>query len=243
VLYFFRTPPGVRVGRAPIDEDAIRLLEQHNPGVEFDWTRILKSPAQTPEPARREDRRDRGQEPSRPPYARPVAVPAKPATDYAERTESAPENAERATEYTERMESAAENLKPATDYTEYTEAAESEPVEPVESLEPLEAGSRELEASRADPDPDPVPARYARLGAEGLARLRARYAEVRTRIAEKPVDEAVREELNTKAERLNPDAWVTDEEVAAALEQYETVFEALRAVVGRPPRRRRRGRV
>jgi hypothetical protein len=44
LLYWFRTPPGVRVGRAPIDETAIRLLEQHNPDVEFDWTRILKAP-------------------------------------------------------------------------------------------------------------------------------------------------------------------------------------------------------
>src|SRR5580765_3424990 len=47
LLYWFRTPPGVRVGRAPIDEAAIRLLEQHNPDVQFDWTRILKDPPVT----------------------------------------------------------------------------------------------------------------------------------------------------------------------------------------------------
>jgi hypothetical protein len=35
---------------------------------------------------------------------------------------------------------------------------------------------------------------------------------------------------------------VTADEVTAALEQYETVFEGLRAVVGRYPRRRRRSR-
>ena len=56
LLYWFRTPPGVRVGRAAIDEDAIRLLEQHNPDVQFDWTRILKQPmtseAQSHEPDR-----------------------------------------------------------------------------------------------------------------------------------------------------------------------------------------------
>jgi hypothetical protein len=49
-------------------------------------------------------------------------------------------------------------------------------------------------------------------------------------------DEPVREELKTKAERLNPDAWVTDDEVAAALEQYETYSKSF-AVVGRPPPR------
>ncbi|HTM25417.1 MAG TPA: hypothetical protein VL225_09505 [Vicinamibacterales bacterium] len=82
--------------------------------------------------------------------------------------------------------------------------------------------------------------RYARIGSEGLGRLRARYAEVLARIAERPMDEAAREELKLKAERLNPDAWVTADEVSQALEQYEVVFEELRAVVGRHPRRRSR---
>ena len=51
MLYWFRTPPGVKVGRAALDEDAIRLIEQLNPGIEFDWPRILKgqgSPATEP---------------------------------------------------------------------------------------------------------------------------------------------------------------------------------------------------
>jgi hypothetical protein len=42
ILYFFRTPPAIRVGRGAIDEDAIRLIEEHNPDVQFDWPRILK---------------------------------------------------------------------------------------------------------------------------------------------------------------------------------------------------------
>jgi hypothetical protein len=85
-------------------------------------------------------------------------------------------------------------------------------------------------------------ASYQRLGAEGLVRLRARYAEVMARIAERPLEEEAREELKQRAERLNPDAWVTADEVTVALEQYETVFEGLRGVVGRHPRGRRRGR-
>ena len=32
----------MRVGRSALDESAIRLIEEHNPDVEFDWTRILK---------------------------------------------------------------------------------------------------------------------------------------------------------------------------------------------------------
>ncbi|MGH9409408.1 MAG: hypothetical protein ACRD1V_08125, partial [Vicinamibacterales bacterium] len=96
----------------------------------------------------------------------------------------------------------------------------------------------EGEAQQADQSPL---AAAARLGSEALGRLRARYAEVMTRIAERPMDETAREELKTRAQRLNPDMWVTSDEVAQALEEYETVFESLRSVIG-GERRRRRGR-
>lgn len=87
---------------------------------------------------------------------------------------------------------------------------------------------------------DRTSAAYQRLGSEGLARLRARYAEVMARIAERPMEDAAREELKLRAERLNPDGWVTADEVQHALEQYESVFEGLRALVGTRRRRRRR---
>lgn len=48
ILYWFRTPPGVRVGRAALDEDAIRLIEERNPDLEFDWTKILKAQQEVP---------------------------------------------------------------------------------------------------------------------------------------------------------------------------------------------------
>ena len=37
ILYWFRTPPGVRVGRLPFDADVQRTIEAQNPGVTFDW--------------------------------------------------------------------------------------------------------------------------------------------------------------------------------------------------------------
>jgi hypothetical protein len=45
LLYWFRTPPHLKVGRTPFDEDAIRLLEDEHPEVEFDWPRLLEAPA------------------------------------------------------------------------------------------------------------------------------------------------------------------------------------------------------
>jgi hypothetical protein len=44
VLYWFRTPPGVRVGREPFDEDVRRALEAQHPGVTFDWQSIVEAP-------------------------------------------------------------------------------------------------------------------------------------------------------------------------------------------------------
>jgi hypothetical protein len=87
---------------------------------------------------------------------------------------------------------------------------------------------------------DAISAVETRLGSEGLSRLRARYSEVLARISETIADAQRQDELKTQAERLNPDTWVTDAEVTAGLESYESVFESLRSVVGRRRRRRRR---
>jgi hypothetical protein len=44
VLYWFRTPPDVRVGRQPFDEAVRRALEARYPDVRFDWRQILETP-------------------------------------------------------------------------------------------------------------------------------------------------------------------------------------------------------
>lgn len=41
VIYWFRTPPGVRVGRSPFDAATQRSLEQQYPDVKFDWPQIV----------------------------------------------------------------------------------------------------------------------------------------------------------------------------------------------------------
>ena len=48
VLYWFRTPPGVRVGRLALDPNAIRAIEEANPRLKFDWDKILKVKAPPP---------------------------------------------------------------------------------------------------------------------------------------------------------------------------------------------------
>jgi hypothetical protein len=42
VLYWYRSAPGVRVGRPALDEDAIRTIEDQHPEIDFDWPHILE---------------------------------------------------------------------------------------------------------------------------------------------------------------------------------------------------------
>ena len=50
LLYWYRTAPGVLLGRAPLDEDAIRTIEDQHPEIDFDWPAILAlSEVMTPE--------------------------------------------------------------------------------------------------------------------------------------------------------------------------------------------------
>jgi hypothetical protein len=49
ILYWFRTPPNVRVGRVPFDEEMRREIEAKNPGVAFDWARLLATPIPPPQ--------------------------------------------------------------------------------------------------------------------------------------------------------------------------------------------------
>ena len=49
VLYWYRTPPGIRIGRKPFDEEVQRTVEQQNPGVAFDWPAIIKAEMPPPD--------------------------------------------------------------------------------------------------------------------------------------------------------------------------------------------------
>ena len=117
------------------------------------------------------------------------------------------------------------------------------PAVPTQSAEEAVVAEDVPESLRPEPEVQlepPATAAGARLGAEGLARLRGRYAEVLARISERVADPERQAELKGAAERLNPDAWVTEEDVEAGLEGYEATFESLRGVVGQRRRRRRR---
>src|SRR6185436_19937733 len=87
VLYWFRTPPNVKVGREPFDESVRRALEQQNPGVVFDWSKIIETPIPSADAERwRERRRQERAEKAarRAAAARPEAGEPEDAGDEAE---------------------------------------------------------------------------------------------------------------------------------------------------------------
>jgi hypothetical protein len=57
ILYWYRTPPGVKVGREPFDEAARRALESEYPNIVFDWKRIINAPMPPPEAENWRERR------------------------------------------------------------------------------------------------------------------------------------------------------------------------------------------
>ena len=57
VLYWYRTPPGVKVGREPFDPAVRKALEAGYPSIQFDWKRIVRTPM--PPPPEAENWRER----------------------------------------------------------------------------------------------------------------------------------------------------------------------------------------
>ncbi len=227
LLYWFRTPPNVKVGRAPIDEEAIRAIEQQHPDLEFDWARMSQvRPAGPVEPAAgrggRRGRDTRAAEPA----ARGAASRAGRSGRSAGRRESAPP-AGPPEEPVPAPETAAAGLTPNVELPDLPDLPERASDESF-AAPPLPESAR------------PVPAEEL-VGAEGLARLRTRYAEVQARISERGGDPARIEQLRKEADALNPDAWVTLDEARQALEQTEAVFDGLRRALGRRRRSRRGG--
>ena len=214
MLYWFRTPPNVRVGRLPLDEEAIRAIEERNPDVVFDWKRMLKlrSTLQADKRAdafscapKKRRRRAAAKAPE------PPSVEPRPASiDDEPESPSLP-----------------------------SRGADTAPPDPdvLEAEAHLDSSDDTNEGSDVPPE-HPV---ITLLGDETLVRLRARHAEIRTRIGEKLSEPAELGARLARTEAIDPDRWNTVEAAVRGIEQFEVEIEKIRADLGRRPPRPRRG--
>lgn len=192
VLYWYRSAPGVRVGRPALDEDAIRTIEDQHPDIDFDWPHILEVHASAiVEVERRPERgqKGRGATVDRARAARP-------------------------------RDEAARAVSPAAE----------PPVQAVDPDEPIDEQSIEgSEDEGAVPQPAHASDLLAELVGRDIAtRLRARFAEINARIHTLAADDATRAVWQTRAEPLNPDSWLTPEEILRGVNHADELFDALR---------------
>lgn len=82
ILYVFRTPGGVRVGRDPLEPDVLRQIEAQYPDIVFNWQLVRESQQlieTAAEPRRRRPRREDESASVASPPAEPVPAAAAPA--------------------------------------------------------------------------------------------------------------------------------------------------------------------
>ncbi|MXZ72559.1 MAG: hypothetical protein F4Z04_13800 [Acidobacteria bacterium] len=207
LLYWFRTPPNLSVGREPLDEEALRAIEESHPELTFDWSKMTKATRPVPPPPdkgarargrRRERARGaRAASESAAAEARPVVGPDKlmPSDAGVRPSEAVPP---------------ADDTPPSDEVNEV-------PVEP----EATSSGEEEA----VEPDEHPV---AALLGEDALNALRVRYAELCELLAESDLEPADQVAVTARLESLNPDAWRPGEETVVGIERFDGEAAAIR---------------
>ncbi len=231
LLYWYRTAPGILLGRAPLDEDAIRTIEEQHPDIDFDWPAILAlSEVMTPEDEAPVPRREHRGKPPRQRDQSRERQPSGPRREPAVAAEDADQDA-RAADLSADLSAVAaaevEARRAKVDDTDDTD---------------LNAGARSPEPGarlvHEDAEPDapqedaPRHSMYGLLeelvGREIATRLRARYSEIGARIHEQYADASVRDAWMKRAEPLNPDLWLTAGAILDGVRNADGLFERLR---------------
>ena len=213
LLYWYRTAPGIVLGRSPLDEDAIRTIEEQHPDIEFDWPAILAlSEVMTPEdeaPARPAQQPRQQQQQGRRQKNRDQRRDQRPPSEDESAASEPPIDAQA-------------EAPPAPDTASAIDAAPPAPP-------PIE------DADFDAPEPEPAPRATTHglleslVGREIATRLRARFSEITARIHEQNVEGSLRDAWIKRAEPLNPDLWLTADAVLEGVRGADTLFDRLRA--------------
>ncbi len=205
LLYWFRTPSNISVGREPLDGEAIRAIEESHPDLTFDWSKMTRASRPRPAPpAADKGPRTRGRrreaEVGRPPAPEP-AVTASTET----RASAAPDEP--------RTPGAAGSSFEAVTRTEEAPKPDAGQAPPDADREAGEAGEHPVAAL---------------LGEEALNGLRAQHAGLCQLLEERELEPADQVAIAARLESLDPDAWRAGEEAVVGVERFDREAAAIR---------------
>ena len=218
LLYWYRTAPAIGLGRPPLDEDAIRTIEEQHPDIDFDWPAILalaevmtpedEAPARPPQQQRRQQQEKRRGRDSRGERGAPSGAASEPSASREESGE--PRRDDRIGESPEIA------AMPVNDAVSEDAAADADAPASIEIPPPRNLLLEEL------------------AGREIGARLRVRYAEIIGRIQALDVDGSVKDAWFKRAEAIDPELWMTPEEVLDGVRNNDAQYDKLRAGLATP---------
>ncbi|HUQ86552.1 MAG TPA: hypothetical protein VM096_03275 [Vicinamibacterales bacterium] len=214
LLYWYRTAPGIALGRSPLDEDAIRTIEDQHPDIDFDWPAILAlAEVMTPEDE---------------------TAPPRPQPHQQQQQRQGKRRGRDAAPSHESMSS----REPAASSREEPRELPSDGVDATADR----SGAAEIETTEVIAEPRAaieVPPPSNRLveelaGREIGSRLRARHAEIIARIDDLDVDGSVKDAWFKRAEAIDPELWMTPEAVLEGVRQADAQYEKLRTALATP---------
>ncbi len=198
----------MRVGRHSFDPEAIRSIEESNPDLSFNWSKLFAVPLEASTKGSNQDRKSQ-------------------ASKKAERSAKLKNLNKKLGE----PESIAGETQESDVVMDAVEPFDS-------SKAGQESGLSSEAYSGLTDDSEVVVEEWTHpvvtlLGDEMLVLLRARHAELEVRISEKSKFDTLNPAIREHAEALNPNNWATVEQAVRGIEKFESEIETVKKLLGR----------
>jgi hypothetical protein len=229
ILYVFRSPGGVRVGRESLEPEILRDIEANYPDIAFDWKAVLdnKQIVETAPEMRRPRKRRRSEEEGSAEPGSPKPHPSASARASLSGVEGHSDEGGRRSHPSTSARGALSDVEgQGAEGGSKPHRAEGGP-----TPHGAEGGRPAIPSAIEGATPD-----------EQTAFLARWYPIVRDRIPQRTADPARREALLALAERMNPTAWTDADQIVAGLQQAGEALERLSRVFARRRRRSRRAK-
>lgn len=213
ILYMFRTPPNIKVGRGSLEPEVLSAIELAHPELTFDWDKMRRDRPKPIVPSAGKFRRDQ-----------------KLKTVGRDRNFKA--RSERAFESrTDGVDIRSEQAGLAERITRSTELPVGEEPNQGSERDKLAVGVTDQVPRRTDGDVEPIEHTQQKhvvselLGAAVLNDLRSRYLQLLERFDSAELEGSARSALSERVNALDPDGWDAGEEVVHAIESFDREWQ------------------